>query len=288
VVGVLVPRGRGPYPPLVVLPGTSPGFIERDAMLFARHGYAALALAIFGVGRLPKTLIEVPLEHFESAIAWLRSQDGVAGDRLGIVGGSRGGELALLLGATLPAITAVVSLVGSGVITQGVAFRPILEELETHQPAFTYRGRPLPFLPARLVDEQRAQVREGRPVALGLAFEAALANVSAVEEATIPVERIGGPVLLISATDDHMWPSSVLSAIAERRLRREGHRHHVEHLCLTAGHGIAPPPYAPTTTRLLPGPSCMFALGGTARDDAHGRETMWEKTLEFLAAHLAK
>ena len=48
--------------------------------------------------------------------------------------------------------------------------------------------------------------------------------------AEIPVERINGPVMLISGTDDQVWPATVLSEFAVRRLRAHSHPFAVEHL----------------------------------------------------------
>ncbi len=74
-----------------------------------------LALAYFGLENLPPELYEIPLEYLETAIRWMSNQPTVNADRLAVVGGSRGGELALLLGATFPKLRAVVACVPSGV-----------------------------------------------------------------------------------------------------------------------------------------------------------------------------
>src|SRR5207244_3617932 len=131
-----------------------------------------------------------------------------------VVGGSRGGELALLLGATFPAIGAVASYLGSGLLTEGIGDGSFLERVCPRQPAWTHRGLPLPYLPLRVTPALEAQVHAGLPVELRLVFLAGLEDAAA-EAATIPVERIGGPVLLISAGDDRMWPSTRLSNVAE-------------------------------------------------------------------------
>lgn len=121
LVGTLFqPDDGGPYPGILLLGGSEGGLHEDDAALLAAHGYAVLALAYFGMAGVPPLLIGIPLEYGEAAIAWLREQEGVRGDWLGAMGGSRGGELALLLGVTFPAITPVVSQCGSGVLTEGI------------------------------------------------------------------------------------------------------------------------------------------------------------------------
>src|SRR4051794_23525033 len=100
-----------------------------------------------------------------------------------------------------------------------------------------------------------AQVRAGEPVELWQVFHAALEQANTVWAATIPVERINGPVLLISAGDDRTWPTTRLSAIAEERLARHNHPYAVRHLHYPrAGHGIIPPPYGPATMLIAPLP----------------------------------
>jgi dienelactone hydrolase len=91
-------------------------YVMREAALLAGHGFAALALAYFYIGSLPRRLAGIPLEYFGGAIRWLQDQPSVRGDRLGVVGTSRGGELALLLGAHYLDLEAVVSYVGSGLV----------------------------------------------------------------------------------------------------------------------------------------------------------------------------
>ena len=52
--------------------GAGGGLSEGGAESFAREGFAALALAYFELDGLPRELMEIPLEYFEGAIAWLK------------------------------------------------------------------------------------------------------------------------------------------------------------------------------------------------------------------------
>ena len=106
---------EAPRPALIILGGSGGDVDEAKAALLASRGYATLALDYFGNAPLPIGLSEIPLEYFETAIEWLKVQEGVDADKIGVIGTSRGGELALLLGATFPEIKSVVSYVGSGV-----------------------------------------------------------------------------------------------------------------------------------------------------------------------------
>ena len=103
LVGTLFhPVTPGPHPAVIVLGGSDGGLREGGAEALAREGFAALALAYFGVDPLSPELIEIPLEYFAGAIAWLKSQPVIDPNKIATVGGSKGSEPALLLGATYP------------------------------------------------------------------------------------------------------------------------------------------------------------------------------------------
>ena len=61
-----------------------------------------------------------------------------------------------------------------------------------------------------------------------------------LEAATIPVERIHGPVLLLSGEADNLWPSTMLSEMIVTRLRSHRFKYPVEHTAYPeAGHLIS-------------------------------------------------
>jgi dienelactone hydrolase len=273
---------------VVLVGGSEGGLHELDAALLAARGFAVLALAYFGMRGVPPVLVDIPLEYFGGALAWLRDRDEVRGGRLGVIGGSRGGEAALLIGATFPEVGAVVSTVGSGLITQGIGMgRGLVEILEQPVASWTWRGRPLPYLRNEVPPELKQQVAAREPCELRLAFLPGLADREAVAAATIPVERIQGAVLLVSAGDDRMWPCAALSEIAVERLTAARHPHPFRHLTYpTAGHPIAPPPYGPATELISPGPGVLFATGGTPERNAAARADAWAKSVAFLTEHL--
>ncbi|WP_309117577.1 acyl-CoA thioester hydrolase/BAAT C-terminal domain-containing protein [Saccharothrix sp.] len=280
LVGVLYEPDDGEvHPGVIILGGSEGGMHEDDAALLARHGFAALALAYFGVDGLPEDLVDIPLEYVGTAITYLGDR------RIGVVGGSRGGELALLVGATYPRVKAVVSVVGSGVVTQciGPGTR-LLEKLGLEAASWTHEGRPLPYLPYSVPDELRRRIVDGDPVPLKLAFDL---TDGIPEDTEIPVERINGGVLLLSSGRDQSWPCVALSAVAERRLAEHDHPFPYEHVVYPeAGHLIAAPPHRPTTDVLLPGPGVVFEMGGSPGATAAARADAWRRTIEFLSDQL--
>jgi dienelactone hydrolase len=288
LVGVLFePRDGAPRPAILLLGGSEGGLHAPDAALLASHGFTVLALAYFRMPPLPDTLIDIPLEYFGTAIRWLSARPTVTADRIGVIGGSRGGELALLLGATFPEIRTVVSYLGSGIIIEGIGSGAFLEMVSPHRASWTYRGDPLPYMPMTVTPEFEARVHAGEPIELRDVFLGGLEDESAVEHATIPVEHTAGPILLISAGDDRGWPSERLSQVAMERLQTYAHPHAYRHLRYPgAGHGIIPPPYGPTTMLEAPGPGVRFRSGGTPQANAAARAHAWAQAVAFLQEHL--
>lgn len=287
VVGTLfLPPGAGPHPSVIALNGGGGGINEYWGAILASHGYAALALGCFNVDGLPRGLVNIPLEYVENAINWMRGQPWLLDHFLAVWGPSRGGELALLLGATFAQINAVIAWVPSGVVFWA------LGEAEPGDPrpraAWTYRGKPLPYLQQ---DNAFASVApeetQGQPVSWAPAYRAHLNDARAVERATIPVEKIQGPVLLVSGTDDQMWPSSALADMAFERLDAHHHAYPYQHLKYDgAGHTILVP-YGPSTVRDVGLPvegfdGRLLSQGGSPKADAAAGVDAWRQTLTFL------
>lgn len=289
IVGTLfLPPGDGPHPAVIVLNGGGGGIDEYRGAILASHGYAALNLGYFAMEGLPRGLVNIPLEYFENAIQWMRTQPWLRDHFLAVWGESRGGELALLLGATFPEINAVVAWVPSGVVFWALG---LADPGDTRpRAAWTFRGKPLPYLQEDNASMEPSPVLEPeRPVAFAPFYLAHLRDARAVERATIPVERTRGPILLVSGTDDQMWPSSALADIAMRRLETHHHSYPFRHLKYQgAGHLILVPG-GPRTTRTMrlqvAGMSGrLLSMGGTPKADAGAGDDAWRSLLEFLDA----
>jgi dienelactone hydrolase len=274
------PAGPGPFPAVITLAGSGGGLLEDSAALLAGHGFASLALAYFNYGPLPREMINIPLEYFETALDLLAAQPGVRPDAVAVLGASRGGELALLLGATFPRLRAVVGIVPSHVVNAGTE-----AGLAASRPSWSYRGQSLPFLPRR--PPTRAAEGPGfddGPIALAPSFLEALADEAAVDRATIPVERINGPVLVVSAKDDRLAPSTLMAERVIERLERHRHPYPYRHLAYDGAGHLLRPPYRPTTVsaRLHPVRNVVFAYGGTPKATAFAQASHWPQVVRFL------
>lgn len=280
------PAESKPAPGVIVVPGSGGGIPETPAALLASHGYPALALAYFRAEHLPADLVDIPLEYFETAIAWLQAQPSVDAGQIAFGGSSRGGELALLAGSRFPAIKAVIGWVPSSIVYGGLAS----PERATSEPRFAWTagGEGVRFLGSRRDRGAPPDAVAGQPFSLTPGFLASLDDVEEATAAAIPVERINGPVLLISGDADAMWPSSLFSQRVMERLSERQHPYPDQHLSYPdAGHLIGAP-YVPTTVSAIRHAVTggYFALGGTARGTAFARSDSWPKVLAFLDQHL--
>jgi dienelactone hydrolase len=266
------PKAKGKYPGVLFLGGSEGGVWESTAALLAAHGYAVLNLAYFKYDDLPEELAEIPLEYFEEGLGWMEKQECVAPRRLAVMGVSRGGELALLLGTRFPKIKAVVAYVPSHVVGSAFTLEP--------KASWTYQGKPIYGL-----GSERRKAVEANPGTSALRWREALKDPEAVKKAAIPVEKINGPVLVISGKCDHVWPSSEMSEEVVKRLREHKHPHAFGHLPYDdAGHYIGIPNRAIRPARDPKAPELKF--GDTAQGNAYASWDSWNRTLRFLEINL--
>jgi pimeloyl-ACP methyl ester carboxylesterase len=205
--------------------------------------------------------------------------------RLAISGTSRGGELALLLASRYPELTTVVAYVPSGYVWGAVSRLPDDESPDAF-PSWTVAGKGVPYV-ARVRNDAIAPGSDG-VVALTPAFLRYLEDEERASAAAIPVERINGPILLISGRDDALWPSAIFGDLIVERLQQYGFAHPYRHLSYDgAGHTIGPR-YAPATvTQAFHAVrQIQIDLGGTPRAIATAREDSWPKVLHFLDEHV--
>ncbi|MFB7142180.1 acyl-CoA thioesterase/bile acid-CoA:amino acid N-acyltransferase family protein [Gottfriedia sp. NPDC056225] len=263
-------------PGIIIVGGSEGGINEYPAALLASHGFSVLALAYFGIEHLPKRLVIIPLEYVKTAIDWMKSRPEVKEDLIGIHGTSKGSELALLAGCYFSDIKAVVSLNGSAVSLSGIV--PWSED-DTLPPSWTYNGNPIPYAspinPKKIAVECREMWlnREGNP--FGKWYAAITSDEEIVEKATIPVEKINGPILLISGEEDG-GDTVRLSQKAIERLNTYNFAFSYNHLIYAgAGHSIGIP-------YLRANPYNQ----GNKYDTAKASKDSWNKTVEFFSENL--
>jgi pimeloyl-ACP methyl ester carboxylesterase len=255
------------------------------APVLASLGYDVVCLAYFAYADLPKFIAAIPIEYFEEGFDWARRELGA--QRIAIQGISRGGELVMTLASYLPdKVNAVVGIVP--MFTTGTGWDP---DKGIGGPSWTFRGEPVPYAAdggspsieeLRRLGESEPNGYAGTPAAY-----AALNDPRTRVECALPVERAGGPILLISGVDDQMWPSSWGSDVIVNRLRAKGFAHPYRHLCLHGTGHITPLPNTVTTFTpaiyhsLL---NIFLACGGNPADTARTSRESWNAIVDFYRA----
>lgn len=189
VCGTLVWPSDVPVAAAVLIGGS--GGQEPDYLTgpLAAAGIAALSVAYFARPALPPSLANIELRYFEQALELLCAR--LADPRLpiAVLGQSRGSEAALLSGVHFNNLVAGVVATVPAILT--------LCGYPDGGPAWLLDGDPLPW------DEE---------FGLGCEYPAAL----------IAVERINGPVMLVAAGADEVWPSAPMAKAISQRLRAHG------------------------------------------------------------------
>ena len=275
LVGTLFAPADGVYAGVLELGGSEGKLLETRAALLASHGFAVLALAYFDLPGLPDQLINLPLEYFRDALLWLRARPEVGSERIGVLGTSKGGEAALLIGATYPELVGgVVGVVPSGLVFAGIdrmGTHPVGEPMSS----WSLGGNPVPCVPYNV--NWHEYYSQPPPVSLTLAHRTSVdaCDPATIAAATIRVERITTPVLLVSGGDDETWQSYDLSNIAQMRL--EAHGRVVEHISDAQADHFLSLPGLPSFVR-----SSLSAVGGTPAGSARVQRDGWTRTLEVL------
>lgn len=287
------PKSPGRHAAILVLTGSNGGIPDHHAGLLASRGYVTFALAYFRVDPLPKDLLEIPIEYFETAIEWLRARKSVDPSRLGIIGNSKGGELAVLLPALERNVfRAAVALAPSAYVWEGAIRDPAvtgIASIKSNRSSWSYHGKPLPFVTKVITADTKRRIQQDGSVDTIEFYRPALDDETALAPARIPVENIATPLLLVSSSGDRMWPSSIQAeqvCTAVRRLKRIcDHLQYEE-----AGHLILEP-WLPVAYGIFPaGPGRWdkASLGGTAEGTAHAEAESWPKILRFFDDYLGR
>lgn len=217
--------------PLIVGLGGSEGgnawagnYWKQTREQFLTRGYAFLAIGYFNTAGTPKELDKIAIEDIHDAIAAAANHTGVDRERIAIIGGSRGADLAMLVASYYKDIKCVVGLVPSHVVFPG-------NTGHLSASSWTYQGKELPFVPV---------TREAVPALMSRnlrrAFEIMLKDTAAENRSLIKVENINGPLLLISATKDEICPSSPMSEKIIARLKVLHSPYYNQHIAIEGSH----------------------------------------------------
>ena len=234
--GILFPGDGRKDKVLIVMSGSDGGMTlsRQEAEFYHGNGIPALSLGLFKTKQTPKELSRVPVEYVEAAIQWLKQQ---GYQKIGIDGTSKGSEMALLAASMFPDISCVIARVPSHFVSEGLSGSG-KNKGPSGTSCWSYRGKELPYAPyrSRKFNILKMLMREKE-----LHIITFNRDKDVTPETLIPIERIQGPVLLLSSMHDEVWPSFESASFMENRLAENGfpfpHKHvayeHISHAMLT-------------------------------------------------------
>ncbi|NXU47197.1 ACOT1 thioesterase, partial [Turnix velox] len=263
---LFLPHGPGPFPGLIDLYGSGGGLVEYRASLLASRGFVTLALAYMAFEDLPAMPEVLELDYFEEAVNFLQKQQQVKATGIGVLGLSKGADLALSMATFLPGVKAAVSISGSGFNS----FVPLRGD------GFT--------LPPHPFDLGKIKI----------SAESGIADFSDVLDdhrdpstwnCRIPMERSSAKFFFLSGLDDSNWKSDLYCRDAVQRLQQHGRE--VE-FCSYSGAGhLLEPPYLPLCQASIHKVLGVFVhWGGQWREHAKAQEDAWHRIQAFFWQHL--
>lgn len=248
---------------------------------FSRSGYTALSLPYNRREGLPELMEEIPLEYFESAINWLQQQSNVQPDKIIVMGASRNAELSLVIASNFPDLVAGVIAYAPSSVSWSNTVMPF--NSNDIKPSWVYKGKPIPYLPM-----EKIKAPKGTTITTLPYWEQGLLRTEKVAHATIPVEQINGPVLLLSGKDDAVWPSAKMADSIASRLKAYNFKHEFKNIQYKdAGHLVSGNPNFLATTRTntmyINNTPYEYNYGGTAKGDQKAQQDAKQQVFNFLA-----
>lgn len=182
-----------------------------------------------------------PLERIEEAIKWLKKN---GNDKIGIVGASTTATLALTAASYFSSITLTIAMAPSDFVWQG--FKQGKKEGCNEWPIegeslFTYRGKPLDYMPFCYKHPEYWHVikneskKNGDMINSRKIFDDSEAKHPITENEFIKIENIKGKILLIGAEDDALWDTAKYIRRAEKRLSEKQHSSEAEFIVYKHG-----------------------------------------------------
>lgn len=220
------------HQPLIVAFGGGSGgndwarhYLKEKRDEFLRRGYGILAIGYFKSGEAPDALDRISLNAISDTILHIaRRNPQIDTNKIVLMGGSKGGELVLNLASRFDYIKGVIAL-----STSHVSFPALTMYANTS--SWTYQDAEVPYVPAPV-----STIGPALKGDLYGAFSMMLADTAAVRHAAIEVEKINGPIIIISPAQDEQWPSASMGEQLEKRLREKNFSYPFEHHIVPGTH----------------------------------------------------
>ncbi|KAG8456829.1 hypothetical protein GDO86_002567 [Hymenochirus boettgeri] len=259
---LFLPPGDGPFPGVVDMFGGHGGLLEFRSSLLASRGFASLALAYVAYEDLPKVLGEVDLTYFEEAAQFLLRNPKVLGDGIGVLGTSKGAEIALCMASYLPQVKATVCINGSNVVNGN---------------SLMYGDVSIRGLPYQL---EKVLITESGAMQTSSCYGDT--RNPEYQDSVIPLEKATGPILFCVGDKDQICDGLYFANEAFTRARKHGKWDVTVRCYPGAGHLLEPPgsPFCPFSQ--FPFFQLPVMWGGELLAHCAAQETCWRDIQTFL------
>uniref|UniRef100_A0A8C6UHX1 Acyl-coenzyme A thioesterase 1-like n=1 Tax=Neogobius melanostomus TaxID=47308 RepID=A0A8C6UHX1_9GOBI len=261
--GVLfTPPGSGPFPAVLDLP-TFPS--EKRAGLLANKGFMVMTVPVFP-GKLDQTE-RLHLDQYEAAVQYLLQHSKVGSAEVGVMGLSKGADVALSLASFVRGVGAVVAINGCSAAAQ----LPLFYKQQQILPALRPDLSKCIALPSGLY-----MVKNAMPIPTSAEHR----------DTVVPIEKASAQFLFAASEDDQHWDSVAFMEQMVERMKHHGRNNFEAISYPRAGH-ILEPPFSPFEASGFHGVLKMSVLwGGEPAAHARAEEQLWKKIQEFFRKHL--
>uniref|UniRef100_A0A8C6UQI2 Uncharacterized protein n=1 Tax=Neogobius melanostomus TaxID=47308 RepID=A0A8C6UQI2_9GOBI len=247
--GVLfTPPGSGPFPAVLNL-STSP--TEKRAGLLANRGFVVMTVPIFN--RKADQTERLHLDQYEAAVQYLLQHSKVGSAEVGVMGLSKGTDVALSVASFVRGVGAVVSINGCN----PPALRPDLSKCIA-------------------LSSGLYMVKNAMPIPTSAEHR----------DTVVPIEKASAQFLFAASEDDLNWDSVAFMEQMVERMKHHG-RNNFEAISYPGAGHILDTPFSPFEASGFHGVFKMSVLwGGEPAAHARAEEQLWKKIQEFFRKHL--
>ncbi|XP_048251944.1 acyl-coenzyme A thioesterase 1-like [Haliotis rufescens] len=245
--------------------GSTGGLVEFRAALLASRGFVSFALAYFRYDDLPSSLADVDFDYFLDAVDWLSSHPSVQGEGIGVVGSSKGGELAFLLGMATDKVKVLVNISGLPVYS----FEDVKKSGELYWKGVSRFIFSVDITKLKHTDEG-FYTRDAVPY----------------DSEVIPAWKNNAQILYLVGDDDGLWKTDHANTFIESCPKEK--RKTIELVTYPGTGHLIEPPYMPVNrAQYHPLLGKTVVMGGHHEAHAAAQEDAWRRILYILQKHIS-